>query len=107
MTGEITLHGNVLAIGGLREKSMAAYREGMKLVLIPKDNESDLYEVDDEVKEHIQFLPVSTLEQVLRTALLKAPKPMPARRTRARKPKTADSILPPASDKTPQPGVVC
>ena len=107
MTGEITLHGNVLAIGGLREKSMAAYREGMKLVLIPKDNESDLYEVDDEVKEHIQFVPVSTLEQVLRTALLKAPKPMPARRTRARKPKTADSILPPASDKTPQPGVVC
>ena len=107
MTGEITLHGNVLPIGGLREKSMAAYREGMKLVLIPKDNESDLYEVDQEVKDHIQFMPVSTLEQVLHTALLKAPKPMPARRTRARKPKTADSILPPASDKTPQPGVVC
>ena len=60
MTGEITLHGNVLAIGGLREKSMAAYREGMKLVLIPKDNESDLYDVDDEVKQHIQFVPVST-----------------------------------------------
>ena len=107
MTGEITLHGNVLAIGGLREKSMAAYREGMKLVLIPEDNESDLYDVDDEVKEHIQFVPVSTLEQVLDTALLKAPKPMPARRTRARKPKTTDAILPPAADKTPQPGVVC
>lgn len=50
MTGEITLHGNVLPIGGLREKSMAAYREGMKTVLIPKDNEPDLYEVDDEVR---------------------------------------------------------
>ena len=52
MTGEITLHGNVLPIGGLREKSMAAYREGMKTVLIPKDNVSDLYEVDDEVKKN-------------------------------------------------------
>ena len=49
MTGEITLHGNVLPIGGLREKSMAAYREGMKTVLIPKDNEPDLYDVDEEV----------------------------------------------------------
>ena len=107
MTGEITLHGNVLAIGGLREKSMAAYREGMKLVLIPKDNESDLYDVDDEVKQHIQFVPVSTLEQVLDVALLKAAKPLPARRTRARKPKTPDAILPPPADKTPQPGVVC
>ena len=107
MTGEITLHGNVLAIGGLREKSMAAYREGMKLVLIPKDNESDLYDVDDEVKQHIQFVPVSNLEQVLDIALLKAAKPLPARRTRARKPKTPDAILPPPADKTPQPGVVC
>ena len=110
MTGEITLHGNVLAIGGLREKSMAAYREGMKLVLIPKDNESDLYEVDDEVKEHLQFMPVSTLKQVLDTALLKpAAKPLPARRTRTRKSSSqnGEAILPPPSDKTPQPGVVC
>ena len=84
MTGEITLHGNVLAIGGLREKSMAAYREGMKLVLIPKDNESDLYEVDDEVKANLEFLPVSDLSQVLRTALSTA-KTAPGRRSRARK----------------------
>lgn len=69
MTGEITLHGNVLPIGGLKEKSMAAYREGMKMVLIPKGNESDLYEVDDEVKKAIQFVPVSDLEQVLKAAL--------------------------------------
>ena len=107
MTGEITLHGNVLAIGGLREKSMAAYREGMKLVLIPKDNESDLYEVDDEVKQNLQFVPVSTLAQVLDIALLKTTKSLPARRTRARKPKASDAILPPPADKTPQPGVVC
>ena len=84
MTGEITLHGNVLAIGGLREKSMAAYREGMKLVLIPKDNESDLYEVDDEVKANLEFLPVSDLSQVLRTALSTA-KTAPGRRSRAGK----------------------
>ncbi|WP_395151959.1 endopeptidase La [uncultured Allofournierella sp.] len=70
MTGEITLHGNVLPIGGLREKSMAAYREGIKTVLIPKDNLSDLYEVDDEVKKAVQFLPMSNLQQVLKQALI-------------------------------------
>ena len=71
MTGEITLRGRVLAIGGLREKSMAAYREGIKTVLIPKANESDLYEVDDEVKKAIRFVPVSNVGQVLQTALVK------------------------------------
>lgn len=70
MTGEISLHGNVLPIGGLREKSMAAYQEGMKTVLIPEGNLSDLYEVDEEVKKHIQFLPMSHLDQVLKAALL-------------------------------------
>ena len=78
MTGEITLHGQVLPIGGLKEKSMAAYREGMKLVLIPKDNAPDLYEVDDAVKNGLTFRPVSTLEEVLRTVLLPAKKPTKA-----------------------------
>ena len=78
MTGEITLHGQVLPIGGLKEKSMAAYREGMKLVLIPKDNAPDLYEVDDAVKNGLTFRPVSTLEEVLRTVLLPAKKPAKA-----------------------------
>ncbi|WP_455500263.1 endopeptidase La, partial [Gemmiger sp.] len=54
MTGEITLHGNVLPIGGLKEKSMAAFREGISTVLIPKDNAVDLYEVDAEVKEKVR-----------------------------------------------------
>lgn len=71
MTGEISLHGRVLPIGGLREKSMAAYREGMKIVLIPKENESDLYEIDQEVKDAIQFLPMTNLSQVLNAALIK------------------------------------
>ncbi len=57
---------------------MAAYREGMKTVLIPKDNVSDLYEVDDEVKKNLQFLPMSNLAQVLNAALLK-PKTVSAR----------------------------
>ena len=71
MTGEITLHGSVLAIGGLKEKSMAAYREGISTVLIPKDNESDLYEVDEEVKKNIRFVPVGDLSQVLKAALIR------------------------------------
>lgn len=71
MTGEITLHGSVLPIGGLKEKSMAAYREGIHTVLIPKDNESDLYEVDEEVKKAIRFIPVSDLSQVLKEALIR------------------------------------
>ncbi len=104
MTGEITLHGNVLAIGGLREKSMAAYREGMKIVLMPKDNESDLYEVDDEVKENLEFVPVSNLEQVLRTAL-SAPGAAPARRPRAKTKKRPAAPVP--AESGARPGAFC
>ena len=78
MTGEIALHGQVLPIGGLKEKSMAAYREGMSLVLIPKANLPDLYEVDDAVKNGLTFRPVSTLEEVLRAALQPTPKKLKA-----------------------------
>ena len=70
MTGEITLHGNVLPIGGLKEKSMAAFREGISTVLIPKENATDLYEVDAEVKEKIHFIPVERLSHVLKHALI-------------------------------------
>ena len=72
MTGEITLHGNVLPIGGLKEKSMAAFREGIFTVLIPKDNASDLYEVDAEVKEKVCFIPVGNLSEVLKHALVRS-----------------------------------
>ena len=78
MTGEITLHGNVLPIGGLKEKSMAAFREGISTVLIPKDNASDLYEVDAEVKEKVRFIPVGNLSEVLKHALVR-PGRTPAR----------------------------
>ena len=109
MTGEITLHGNVLPIGGLREKSMAAYREGMKTVLIPKDNEPDLYEVDDEVKKNLTFLPMQNLTQVLNAALLKpqnAKKAKAPSRTHAKKKAADAAIVPPTAEK-PQPGAVC
>ena len=109
MTGEITLHGNVLPIGGLREKSMAAYREGMKTVLIPKDNEPDLYDVDDEVKKNLTFLPMQSLTQVLNAALLKpqnAKKAKAPSRTHAKK-KAADAAIVPPTAKKPQPGAVC
>ena len=73
MTGEVTLRGRVLPIGGLREKSMAAYRMGIKTVFIPQDNRKDLEEVDPVVKEHITFVPVSHVSEVLKGALTRQP----------------------------------
>ena len=69
MTGEITLHGKVLPIGGLIEKSMAAYKNGIKTVLIPAANEPELTELDETVREAIHFIPCETVETVLDTAL--------------------------------------
>lgn len=69
MTGEITLKGNVLPIGGLREKSMAAYRNGMKTIVIPYDNIKDLEEVDDIVKQKVEFKPVKHITEVLDIAI--------------------------------------
>lgn len=71
MTGEITLHGKVLPIGGLREKTMAAYKAGIKTVIIPVANKPDLEEVDDVVKNNIEFVYAETLTDVLETALIK------------------------------------
>ena len=70
MTGEITLTGRVLPIGGLREKSMAAYKSGIKKVIIPKDNYVDLWEIDKIVKENVEFIPVSTIDEVLAVAVV-------------------------------------
>ena len=73
MTGEITLRGRVLPIGGLKEKTMAAYRNGMKTVIIPQANEPDLYEVDPVVKENVKFVTAREIGTVLDTALLPLP----------------------------------
>lgn len=70
MTGEITLRGKVLPIGGLKEKSMAAYKAGINTVIIPKENEPDLEEIDEIVKSSINFVPADSIETVLDTALI-------------------------------------
>ena len=76
MTGEVTLRGKVLRIGGLKEKLLAAHRGGIKHVLIPASNERDLVEIPDNVKEGLTIQPVSTIDEVLQAALVEMPKPL-------------------------------
>jgi ATP-dependent Lon protease len=71
MTGEISLRGRVMPIGGLKEKLLAALRGGLKTVLIPKENERDLPEIPDNVKKGLEIIPVSTVDEVLARALVK------------------------------------
>ena len=73
MTGEITLRGRVLAIGGLKEKLLAALRGGIKTVLIPKENERDLEDVPENVREELEIIPVSLIDEVLNVALASPP----------------------------------
>ena len=73
MTGEVTLRGRVLAIGGLKEKTMAALRSGIGTVLIPKDNLRDLEEIDQTVRAELKFIPVETIDQVFDAALTPMP----------------------------------
>ena len=76
MTGEVTLRGNALPIGGLKEKLLAALRGGIKTVLIPQDNEKDLIEIPDNVKEGLSIIPVSHVDEVLKYALVDEPEPI-------------------------------
>jgi ATP-dependent Lon protease len=76
MTGEITLRGRVLPIGGLKEKLLAALRGGLKTVVIPKENEKDLAEIPDNVKRGLKIIPVATVDEVLQNALVKRPVPI-------------------------------
>jgi ATP-dependent Lon protease len=77
MTGEITLRGEVLAIGGLKEKLLAAVRGGVKLALIPEENVKDLAEIPDNIKNRIEIVPVRWIDQVLAQALERSPQPLP------------------------------
>ena len=70
MTGEVTLRGNVLPIGGLKEKLLAALRGGIKTVIIPNENAKDLVDIPDNVKNELEIIPVTTVEEVLRVALI-------------------------------------
>ena len=69
MTGEITLRGNVLPIGGLKEKTLAAYREGMKTIVLPQENAPDIDDIPDTVREALEFVPVTHMDEVLKIAL--------------------------------------
>ena len=76
MTGEITLRGRVLQIGGLKEKLLAAVRGGMKRVIIPQENEKDLAEISNKIKKSVKILPVKTVDEVLQHALTKPLSPI-------------------------------
>ena len=75
MTGEITLRGEVLPIGGLKEKLLAAHRGGIKTVIIPEENERDLVEIPENIKRHLKICPVRWIDQVLEIALTRLPQP--------------------------------
>jgi ATP-dependent Lon protease len=76
MTGEITLRGRVLPIGGLKEKLLAAARGGMKTVLIPEENAKDLTEISDAIKKNLDIVPVTRMDEVISRALVKTPDPI-------------------------------
>ncbi|WP_428852913.1 endopeptidase La [Imbroritus primus] len=86
MTGEITLRGEVLPIGGLKEKLLAAHRGGIKLALIPEENVKDLQDIPDNVKNSIEIVPVRWIEKVLELALERMPEPIPEDDPKAAKP---------------------
>ena len=99
MTGEITLRGRVLPIGGLKEKLLAALRGGLKTVLIPKENEKDLAEIPDNVKRGLTIIPVGSSDELLKNALVRPPEPIEW--TEDAEPR----VLPPKSDEE-RPGLV-
>ena len=100
MTGEITLRGEVLAIGGLKEKLLAAHRGGIKTVMIPEENVKDLVEIPDNVKNRLEIIPVKWIDKVLEIALERRPVPLPDAAV------VAASALPPAEAKPGAPAAV-
>ncbi len=91
MTGEITLRGEVLGIGGLKEKLLAAHRGGIKTVLIPEENVKDLAEIPDNVKNRLEIHPVKWIDQVLDLALERKPEPLPEKAEQVALPKVGSS----------------
>ena len=85
MTGELTLTGRVLPIGGVKEKVLGASRSGIKHIILPMENEADMEDIPEEVRESIQIHLVETLEEVIQLALLSEDEEKPSPRTKARK----------------------
>ena len=105
MTGEITLRGEVTAIGGLKEKLLAAHRGGIKTVIIPEENVKDLQDIPENVKNHLEIVPVKWIDQVLEVALQSMPQPLPddepAKAEDAKPEAAVVAVVPPAV--TPDP----
>jgi ATP-dependent Lon protease len=101
MTGEITLRGEVLAIGGLKEKLLAAHRGGIKTVMIPDENVKDLVDIPDNVKNKLEIVPVKWIDKVLEVALERQPVPLPESAAAP-----APAALPPAEEKPGAPAAV-
>ena len=102
MTGEITLRGEVTAIGGLKEKLLAAHRGGVKVVLIPEENVKDLQEIPENAKSHLEIVPVRWIDQVLEVALERSPQPLPEEETAPKAPEDAAAVAAtPAADSLP------
>ena len=109
MTGEITLRGRVLPIGGLKSKILAAHLSGAKMVILPKKNEKDLRDIPDEIRKSIKLVLVDTMDQVLEAALRRRPKPLVATTKvdpRSGGPRGTESIRPPAYPPAEQPPAV-
>jgi ATP-dependent Lon protease len=102
MTGEITLRGEVLPIGGLKEKLLAAHRGGIETVLIPSDNEKDLAEIPKNIKDKLNIVPVKWIDEVIELALQQTPRPLrsdvavtsPERDTAVDDDETSEATLP-------------
>jgi ATP-dependent Lon protease len=102
MTGEITLRGRVLPIGGLKEKLLAALRGGIKTVLIPEENAKDLVEISDSVKSGLEIVPVSRMDEVLAHALIRKPEAIEWDETQVKPaPEEAPAPTPPAEEELP------
>ena len=101
MTGEITLRGEVLPIGGLKEKLLAAHRGGISTVLIPQENEKDLVEIPKNIKDKLTIVPVKWIDQVLERALVHMPVPLASKgkpetksKSPEKQPKSGDIVRP-------------
>ena len=92
MTGEITLRGEVTEIGGLKEKLLAAHRGGIKTVLIPEENAKDLQDIPENVKSHLEIIPVKWIDKVLEIALASPPQPLPEEEPKPEAPKAGEAL---------------
>jgi len=99
MTGEITLRGRILPIGGLKEKLLAALRAGIKMVIIPEDNAKDLTEIPDELKNALDIRTASRMDEVVRIAFTRPPQPI------AWEEEVGDAQVVPPADEEPSAGV--